>query len=77
MKLLWTALALLFAAAGPAFSADTRSAPVAPATQTATPRPTDAPPSTEGTPYIRWLEEHSMLHQARQLALRYSGNSAQ
>jgi trehalose synthase len=77
MKLLWTALALLFAAAGPAFSADTRNAPVPPATQATTPKPTDAPPSTEGAPYIRWLEEHSMLHQARQLALRYSGNPDQ
>ena len=33
--------------------------------------------TADGPAYIQWLEEHSMLHQARVLAQQYSGNSVQ
>jgi trehalose synthase len=39
--------------------------------------PDPSPQQIDGTAYIHWLEERSMLHQAQALAQRYSGNSAQ
>jgi trehalose synthase len=41
------------------------------------PAPAAAPASTDSAAYIQWLVEHSMLHQAQELARQYSGNSNQ
>jgi trehalose synthase len=39
---------------------------------------TDTPPGTaDAAAYVRWLDAHSMLHQAAQVASLYSGNSNQ
>src|SRR5262245_35424769 len=75
MKPLWMTLAAVLWTASSAFAADAPAPATAPTAQTAAQKPAEAPPSAEG--YIRWLEERSMLHQAQQLAQRYSGNAAQ
>src|SRR6185312_8245302 len=77
MKLLWTALAVLLCASGPALGAEARQAAPARATPVPAQKAVDASASTEGSAYIKWLEERSMLHQAQQLAERYAGNPVQ
>jgi trehalose synthase len=40
-------------------------------------KPAGQPLAVDGPAYIRWLEERSMLHQAKALAQRYSGHARQ
>jgi trehalose synthase len=77
MKLLWTALAVLLCASGPALAAEGRQAIPAPATQAPASKPAEASAPTQGAAYIRWLEDRSMLHQAQQLAETFAGSRAQ
>ncbi|HET9390060.1 MAG TPA: maltose alpha-D-glucosyltransferase [Steroidobacteraceae bacterium] len=68
MKYLWTCLAALLCTALPALGAGVSQPAPSPAAEVM---------SAQGPAYIHWLEERSMLHQAQELARRYSGNSAQ
>jgi trehalose synthase len=69
MKLFWTGCAVLLCATLSAFG---NSAPAPAGTAASTP----ASASPEST-YIAWLEQRSMLTQARAVARRFAGNSAQ
>jgi trehalose synthase len=66
MKGLRTCLGALICAAVPAFAAAQLVGNAA-----------GEPQSADATTYIQWLEERSMLHQAQELARRYSGNALQ
>ncbi|HZO21147.1 MAG TPA: hypothetical protein VFB37_01500, partial [Steroidobacteraceae bacterium] len=68
MKQLCTWLAALGLTALPAFGAALSQPAQSSAGQ---------PAVAQGPAYIQWLEERSMLHQAQELAKRYSGNSNQ
>ena len=68
------ALAVLLGAVGPACQ-PTPSPRPDPA-PIAAPAPAAAPDAVSGEAYIRWLVEHSMLHQAELAARRYSGQGA-
>jgi trehalose synthase len=67
MKSLWAACAVLLCATSSAFG-DGAAKPVA------APAPQGAPSDSS---YIQWLDEHSMLHQAQEVARRFAGSSAQ
>jgi trehalose synthase len=63
MKLLWTGCAALLCAISLASGAEAA-------------KPAEAPAASDSA-YTQWLEQRSMLHQARALAQRFAGNSAQ
>jgi trehalose synthase len=73
------ALVALLGALGPACQPTPTARPAGPvAPPSAAPAPA-APAAAEavaGEPYLRWLVEHSMLHQAELAARRYSGQGA-
>src|SRR5436309_9778296 len=67
-------LATLLAVLGPGCQSAPPSGPLAPAPPRSA-APTSAPQSAtaEEAKYIRWLVEHSMLHQAEVASRRYTG----
>jgi hypothetical protein len=73
------ALVALFGAMGVACqpAPPARPTPASSAAPAAAAAPSaSAPDATSGEAYIRWLVEHSMLHQADLAARRYSGQGA-